>query len=235
METVAATGSTNADLAARLAGGEYVAEGHWLVAERQTAGRGRLGRSWFDGGGNFMGSTLVRLRHGDPDPASLALLAGLALHELVSPLVPPPSRVSLKWPNDLLVGPAKLAGILLERVRDAVVVGIGVNLAQAPELQDRATVALADLTAAPDREFFAAALARQFDLELERWRSFGLAPVLARWQAAAHPLGTALRIDEPGQGTFVGTYAGLDEGGALRLRLADGTTRVIHAGEVSLA
>ncbi|HNJ48148.1 MAG TPA: biotin--[acetyl-CoA-carboxylase] ligase, partial [Novosphingobium sp.] len=95
------TGSTNADLAARLSAGEAVPEGEWLVADRQSAGRGRQGRTWFDGMGNFMGSTVVRPGPGDPPISTLALVAGLAVHETVAPLIPPPQRAMLKWPNDV--------------------------------------------------------------------------------------------------------------------------------------
>ena len=229
IEYVTQTGSTSADLAARLRAGEHVPEGHWLVADRQTAGRGRQGRIWTDGAGNFMGSCLVHLRLGDPAPASLALLAGLVLHEVLAPMLPAPHRAMLKWPNDLLIGGAKLAGILLEVQNSAVIVGIGVNLAQAPDIADRATVSLAALGVAPARDAFAQALARQFDLELERWRNFGLAPIVNRWLVAAHPPGTRLCAD--GQ---QGTFAGLSAEGNLQLRLADGATRTIHAGEVNL-
>lgn len=235
IQTVPETGSTNADLAARLSAGEFVVEGEWLVADRQTAGKGRQGRSWFDGHGNFMGSTVVRPTTGDPPAASLALLSGLALHEVVAPLIPPPSTALLKWPNDLMIGAAKLAGILLERVGDAVIVGIGVNLAQAPKVDGRETVALSAFGPSPNRDHFASTLARQFDLELGRWRSFGLDPMIRRWLAAAHPLGTPLAVGEPGEQPLVGQFAGLTADGALQLNLADGTTRTIHAGEVRLA
>jgi BirA family biotin operon repressor/biotin-[acetyl-CoA-carboxylase] ligase len=232
IERLPETGSTSADLAARITGGEWLAEGHWLVADRQSAGRGRQGREWCDGAGNFMGSTLVRLAPGDPVPGTLALVAGLAVHEAVSPHVPPPERASLKWPNDVMVGAAKLAGILLERVGDSVVVGVGVNLAAAPIVPGRETVALSRFGPAPDRDMFAATLAASFAREVERWRHYGLGPVIARWLAAGHPVGTALRVGDEGLG---GTFAGLADDGALRLTLADGTTRTIHAGEVNLA
>ncbi|MEJ5976029.1 biotin--[acetyl-CoA-carboxylase] ligase [Novosphingobium sp. PS1R-30] len=230
IHTLAETGSTNADLAARLRASESVAEGDWLVADRQTAGKGRQGREWLDGAGNFMGSTVVHLRFGDPEPASLALLVGLAVHEAVTPLLNDGLSATLKWPNDLLIGRAKLAGILLERVNDSVIIGVGVNLAQAPEVPDRETVALQGV----DRDAFAADLAREFAAELERWRNFGLAPIVQRWLAAAHPLGTPLTVGEPGEEGLIGAFAGLAEDGALLLRLADGRTRAIHAGEVRL-
>lgn len=235
IRTVPETGSTNADLAAQLAGGEAAGEGDWLVADRQTAGRGRLGRAWFDGHGNFMGSTVVRLGRGDPPAGTLALVAGLAVQEAVAPLVPPPRHAVLKWPNDVMIGHAKLCGILLERVGDAVVVGIGVNLASAPQVPGRETIALSAFGPAPDRDAFAASLARQFALELERWRMVGLEPMVRRWLAAGHPIGTALLVGEPGDEPLPGEFAGLTSDGALQLRLADGTTRIIHAGEVRLA
>lgn len=210
-------------------------EGAWLVADRQTAGRGRQGRVWQDGLGNFMGSTLVHLQPGDPAAGTLALVTALAVYEAVSPLVVQPYRAMLKWPNDVLISGAKLAGILLERVGDAVVVGVGVNLAQAPQLADRATVALSAFGPAPDRDGFALELASSFALELDRWRRFGLAAVISRWQAAAYPPGTQLRVDQGVAGVLAGVFGGLSEDGALRLVLGDGTACVIHAGEVNLA
>jgi len=235
IETVASTGSTNADLLARLASGEHVAEGYWLIADRQLAGRGRQGRTWFDGAGNFMGSCVVHCGRGDPPASSLALLAGLAVLEVVAPLLPAPHRAELKWPNDLLIGGAKLAGILLEAQGRAVVVGIGVNLAASPQLPDRATVSLSNLGITIDRDVFAEALSRQFTLELERWRSAGLEPLVRRWQDAAHPPGTALLVGDMGSEAIRGTFIGLADDGALQIALADGTRQTIHAGEVHLA
>lgn len=235
IEVLPETGSTNANLAARAAAGEALREGHWLVANRQTAGRGRQGRAWFDGTGNFMGSAWVERRAGDPAPGTLALAAGLAVHEAVTPLIPPPHRAVLKWPNDVLVGGAKLCGILLEGSGQGVIVGIGVNLAQAPAVEGRETLALSAFGPAPDRDLFAVTLARCFAQELDRWRTFGLEPLVRRWLLAGHPVGTPLLIGEPGEVPLSGTFAGLAADGALQLRLVDGTTRAIHAGEVRLA
>ena len=234
IRTVAETGSTNTDLAECLRGGERVAEGEWLVADRQVAGRGRQGRAWSDGAGNFMGSTVVHRAAGDPPAPSLALLAGLALHEIAMPLVPDPTRLALKWPNDLLYDRAKLAGILLERVGDAVIVGIGVNLVSAPTIPDRETAAFTSFGPARDRDAFAHALAASFDRELERWRTFGLEPLVRRWLAAGTPAGTPLAVHDAGAERVEGRFAGLGSDGSLLLRLADGATRAVHAGDVTL-
>ena len=231
---VTETGSTNSDLAARLRAGEVVPEGEWLVADRQVAGRGRQGRAWFDGSGNFMGSTVVHCAPRDPSPATLALVAGVAAYEAAAAILADPSRLRLKWPNDLMLGEAKLAGILLEREGNAIVVGMGINLVAAPDLPDRKTVALTALGPAPDRDLFASALAAAFDRELERWRTYGLEPLVRRWESVAHPQGTPLTVRPPGEEQVAGSFAGLTGEGALSLRLADGSTRAIHAGDVML-
>lgn len=223
--TVAETGSTNDDLAALARAGAE--EGSWLRAERQTAGKGRQGRSWSSPPGNLYTSTLVRLRTGDPPAASLALVAAVALHEAAAMFAP---EVRIKWPNDLVADGVKLAGILLERQEDAVVIGFGVNLARPPEGLDRPATSIAARSgAAPAPAAFQEMLAEAFARWLERWRHAGLAPVREAWLKRAHPAGTALATHH-GEGLF----DGLDESGALRLRRADGSIEIIHAGDVFL-
>ena len=234
IQFVPETGSTNADLLARLADGERLAEGDWLIADRQSAGRGRQGRSWLDAPGNFMGSTVVHVSPQDPPAASLSFVAALAVYETVLSRVAVSRELELKWPNDVLLGGDKFCGLLLEREGDTVVVGIGVNLAAAPALDGRQARSLAEHGPAPDRDAFAADLAARFDVELGRWRQYGLEPILNRWLAAAHPVGTSLRVHEPAGAAVSGEFAGLERDGALRLRLADGSVRVIHAGDVTL-
>jgi BirA family biotin operon repressor/biotin-[acetyl-CoA-carboxylase] ligase len=234
IETFAELGSTSAALLERLASGEAVPAGSWIIADRQTSGRGRLGRMWSDGFGNFMGSTFVSSRAGDPPLGTLALVTGLAVRAAVLKHLSADTPVMLKWPNDLLVNGAKLSGILLEGTAGGVVIGIGVNLAVAPALADRPTVALATLGGAPDRDTFARDLASIFDQEVERWRTFGLEAVIDRWDAAAHPIGTRLRAGDGSEGPVEGAFAGLAADGALQLRLADGSVRAIHAGEINL-
>lgn len=225
IETVLETGSTNDDLIARAASG--APEGLWLRAEVQTGGKGRQGRAWMSPPGNLYASTLVRIRPGDPSAPTLALVSAVALHEAASIYSP---AVRIKWPNDLLADGAKLAGILLERAGDSVVIGFGANLAHHPEGLERPVTSLARLTgAAPEPGVFIELLSETFARWLSRWRGEGMAPVRRAWLAAAHPIGTALSTSE-GEGLF----DGLDEDGALRLRLADGTLRIIHAGDVFL-
>ena len=173
------------------------------------------------------------MRSDDPPAATLALVAAVALHETVTAFAQG-QPIAIKWPNDLLSGGAKLSGILLERVDDAVIIGFGVNLAHYPEGLDRPATSLARLTGgAPDPDGFAETLAECFARWLGRWRREGLVPVRARWLLAAHPVGTALSAEARGA-RIEGLFDGLDETGALRLRLADGAIRVVHAGDVFL-
>lgn len=231
IRTVERTESTNQDMVALAAAGE--AEGLWLRAVTQSAGRGRLGRSWSSPPGNLYASTLVRPRASDPPVATLALVAAVALHEVLTAWNGS-GDLRIKWPNDMLLDGAKLSGILLEGAGDAVVIGIGVNLAHHPEGLDRPVTSLAAHGGAPDPALFLDDLAAAFARWLARWRGEGLAPVRERWLVAAHARGTALTANLPDGENIEGLFDGLDADGALILRLADGTARVIHAGDVFL-
>jgi BirA family transcriptional regulator, biotin operon repressor / biotin---[acetyl-CoA-carboxylase] ligase len=206
-------------------------EGDWLVALEQEAGRGRQGRAWVGASGNFFGSTLVELVPSDPPAPTLSMAAGVALIRAVEAAAPATGLI-LKWPNDLMMGHAKLGGILLERSGSRLVAGFGVNLARAPELPDRETGSLASV-ALVTPQGFAPLLAGAFARALDLWRS-DQPRLMSSWFESAHPIGTPLPVHAgPGE-TAQGEFAGIDLDGALRLRLADGSTRVIHAADVSL-
>ncbi|MGC6399251.1 biotin--[acetyl-CoA-carboxylase] ligase [Sphingomonas sp. FW199] len=232
MRTVPETGSTNADCLTLAGAG--APEGCWLRADRQTGGRGRQGRTWQSPPGNLYASTIVRLRSWDPSPPSLALVAAGALHEAVGSLALLGDRLRIKWPNDLLIDRAKLSGILMERSGDAVVIGFGVNLAHAPSLTDRATIALSatGFDVAPQQlvEVLAATFARW----LGRWRDRDLAETRADWLARAHPVGTALSTHLPDGSRISGLFRGIDPAGALMLATSDQGVMTIHAGDVFL-
>ena len=220
------TGSTNADL---IADADAV-EGDWLVALAQDAGRGRQGRAWVTGQGNFAGSTLVALRAGDPPAPILSLAAGLALAEAVDAAVPA-QPLMLKWPNDLMLMGRKVAGILLERSGDRVAVGFGVNLASAPALADRQVAALGGGVTPPA---FAPLLAGSFARRLGQWRSNERSALVRAWQERAHLPGTRLSVHLGRDETVSGRFAGLDPDGALRLSLENGSIEVIRAGDIDV-
>lgn len=220
------TGSTNADLIAD----SGAVEGDWLVALHQEAGRGRQGRTWVSVEGNFYGSTLVELRPGDPPPQTLSLAAGLALVEAID-VAATGRALMLKWPNDVLLNGKKLAGILLERSGERVAVGFGVNLAAAPDLEDRVGASLGGVIAP---QAFAPLLAGSFARLLQLWRS-NEPPMLAQaWLARAHPLGTHLTVHSGANETISGRFEGIEADGALRLRRDDASLEVVRAGDVEL-
>jgi len=200
------------------------------VALDQHAGRGRQGRTWVSAPGNFYGSTLVRVRTGDPAPQTLSLAAGLALIEAVEVAVPG-QPLLLKWPNDLLLSGRKLAGILLERSGDRIAAGFGVNLAAAPQLTDREG---ASLNSKVVPQAFAPLLAASFSRLLQLWRESPSAMLAQAWLARAHPVGSSLTVHSGSGETVSGTFDGIDPDGALRLRRDDGGLDTIRAGDVQL-
>lgn len=212
-----------------LAASSSALDGDWLIAGRQTAGRGRQGRAWVSPPGNLYASGLVELRAGDPPASTLALVAGLAVVEALGV-----SGLSLKWPNDVLTGSAKLAGILLERQNDVVVIGVGANLAHHPDLPDRPTMSLAAMGVTMSADTAISVLAPAVARWLDIWRTAGLLAIRTAWLDRAHPVGTPLAATLPDCTRIQGGFDGLTPDCALQLRLADGTTRVIHAGDVFL-
>ena len=232
-EQVALTGSTNADLLARAAAG--APEGLWLRADQQGGGRGRMGRDWVSPSGNLYASTIARLLPDDPPASSLAFVAGLAAHETIK-LIAPDVAIQLKWPNDVLSAKGeKLCGILLERSGDAIIAGFGINLISHPADIGRPVSDLRALGAnPPEAQAVCEILADQFAAWLQKWRQQPLANLLRAWEAAAHPKGTALRVNLPDGEQIDGLFAGLSDDGALSLRLADGAIRAIHAADIFL-
>ena len=204
-------------------------EGDWLVALTQDAGRGRQGRNWQSADGNFFGSTLVNVAPGDPSPTTLSLAAGLALIEATDQ-VARSLPLQLKWPNDLMLAGAKLAGILLERSGDRIVAGFGVNLAVAPDVAGRATASLEGAITPQD---FAPLLAETFGRRRNQWRQSNAGQLVEDWLRRAHPVGTPLTIHKGADDTVSGHFAGLEPDGALRLDTAGGA-QVIRAGDVEL-
>ncbi|MEP0190926.1 MAG: biotin--[acetyl-CoA-carboxylase] ligase [Erythrobacter sp.] len=233
---VAQTGSTNADLMMALHAHQKLEEGHWLIADRQTDGRGRQGRYWHDGTGNFMGSTIIALQSGEYPGATLNFPISLAVRETLSEFIPDATQLMLKWPNDVLLQGAKVSGILMELFEFQVVAGIGVNLATAPDLPDRATIALADISDdPPSRDRFASRLIHHIANEVDRWRKHGEEATRVRWLAFAHPRGSAITVHEEDGSLVEGTFEGLHAGGGLQMRLTDGSMQTVHAGDVSLS
>ena len=232
-----ALASTNADALARVGGsspGQL-----WIVADRQNAGRGRRGRGWISEPGNLYATRLML----DPAPAravpEICFVAAVALHDAVLDCCAglAPARLQLKWPNDLLLDSAKLAGILVEGItvpsgRPAVAIGFGVNCCvHPPELELRAIDLLAaGLPVGPATML--AALGAAFERRAAEWdRGRNFAAIRAAWLARASGLGSEIKV-RLGDRTLDGTFEAIDGSGCLVLRRPDGARETIRAGDV---
>jgi BirA family biotin operon repressor/biotin-[acetyl-CoA-carboxylase] ligase len=229
--------STNADALARI--GQGSPGQFWVVADRQSAGRGRRGRGWTSEPGNLYATRVIV----DPAPAAvtpeICFVAALALHDAVLDCCPnlAPARLALKWPNDLLLDGEKLAGILVEGISGgsaplAVAIGFGVNCCIHPkDLPFPATDLLrAGFVASPVTVL--EALGPALQRRLREWdRGGNFAAIRAAWLARASGLGSAIEVRLSDR-TLDGTFEALDSAGCLVLRRPDGAREAIRAGDV---
>ncbi|MCP1335606.1 biotin--[acetyl-CoA-carboxylase] ligase [Futiania mangrovi] len=208
----------------------------WIVGAIQTAGRGRAGRAWSSEAGNFAGTLLLTL---DAAPAllgTLSLVVAVAVAETLEEAGVP--GLSLKWPNDVLAGGAKIAGILIETAgaggpagATRAAIGIGINLAHHPEgIAYPVTDAASETGRAPAVADVLAALSARLRARIAEWEHEGFAPARARWLALGPQAGAMLTGSGPA-GPVTGSYDGLDPDGALRLATPSGIVR-ITAGDV---
>ncbi|CDP84451.1 MULTISPECIES: biotin--[acetyl-CoA-carboxylase] ligase [Mycolicibacterium] len=236
LDVVEETGSTNADLLARAAGGEAIG-GAVLLAEYQNAGRGRHGRQWSAPPRSQLALSVGVDASGVPADSWgwLPLATGVAVVDAVAEVTG--VRVGLKWPNDVLVGRAggKLAGILAEVASPApvVVVGLGLNVSMtAEEAPDARATSLSQLGAGTvDRNPLARALLRHLAVRFEGWRASD--PKLAAdYRARSVTIGSGVRAILPGDNELVGTAVDVDAVG--RLIIDTGTERVtVSAGDIT--
>ncbi len=204
-----------------------------VVADHQSAGRGRRGRAWRDApGASLLASVLVRPATPVRGWPVFSLLTAVAVAEALRRTAGVEAR--LKWPNDVLVHGRKIAGILLEaRVageESALVIGVGINLAQrefGPDLAGRATSVALAAGAAPPRDALLATLLERFDAWRARFETEGAAPVRARWLELADTIGRPVDVDG-----VRGIAVDLDADGALLVEADDGVRRVV-AGELA--
>lgn len=233
LEVAESTTSTNADVVAAARAGAD--EGLVVVAEEQAAGRGRLGRSWLaPPRAAVLMSVLVRPKLPAPALPLLPLLSGLAVVEATRAV----SGVdtTLKWPNDVLVGDRKLGGILVERVDDFVVVGVGLNVSTRPEelaVPTATSVVIEGGTA--DREPLVKEILRSFSRRYREWRAAGGTPdaVIPSYRAICETIDKHVRIELPGERTVTGVAVDVDDGGRLVVESPDGQRQAWSAGDVT--
>lgn len=214
----------------------------WLVADRQTAGRGRLGRQWVSEPGNLYATILFTLTAPAAMAGQVSFPAALAVHETAASVLPKGAAdLAIKWPNDVLLGGAKFAGILAETLGQntdrtiTLAIGFGINIAHAPEGTPYPVTTLALHGASPPPMDLHAVLAKALAKWLAAWdEGRGFDTVRREWLARASGLGRAFAATS-GQIALSGTFVGLGDDGSMILELADGSRRAVHAGEVRLA
>ncbi|ORX05570.1 biotin--acetyl-CoA-carboxylase ligase [Mycolicibacillus trivialis] len=238
LEVVDETGSTNADLLARAGSGTDV-DGLVLLAEHQTAGRGRHGRHWSAPPRSQLSLSVGVRADGVPSAAWgwLPLATGVAVADALAGL--DETRTGLKWPNDVLAGdpPGKLAGILAEVAAPAavIVVGLGLNVTMtAEEAPDPAATSLSLLGAATDRTALAAAVLHALGARIDAWRRAGGADaaLIDDYRRHSVTLGRRVRAIMPGDRTLAGTATGVDDLGRLTVDTG-GQTVAVSAGDIT--
>jgi BirA family transcriptional regulator, biotin operon repressor / biotin---[acetyl-CoA-carboxylase] ligase len=235
------TDSTNAEAMRRALAGEPGPL--WVLADRQTAGRGRSGRAWVSEPGNLFASLAISTRCAPVAAGQLSLVAGVAVIDALHKAAAGgrPEGLRLKWPNDILVGTAKTGGVLIESTvlkpggARLAVIGVGLNLASAPDALGRAATFLSahGLSLSPARAL--CFLAEAMDDWLKTWNDArGFAKVREAWLKRAGPIGEPLTVRTNG-GFVSGRFAGLDAEGALLIAGPDGSERRFTYGDVALA
>lgn len=227
--------STNAEARRRGEAGETGPV--WVTAVMQTAGRGRRGRSWSTQAGNLAATLLMTTDAPPIEAAQVSFVAALAAADLADTCLGP-DVARLKWPNDVLIHGGKAVGILVESGPRAdgrlwLAVGVGVNLAHAPQDVERPAAAFAEHMSGKPPEPLAAleVLAARFEAWRQIWATRGFAPIAEAWTRRALGLGQPCEARLPNR-TIKGVAEGLEVDGALRLRLDDGSLERITAGDV---
>lgn len=210
----------------------------WIIADEQSHGRGRSGRIWQSPKGNLYASLLLRLNVSASVATQLSFLAALAAYDAIASQLPPQEAGSLrlKWPNDVMLGGAKVAGILIESLGWpdaeglAVIIGIGINVSSAPSGLDRAAGSLGLEPSACAGVF--ATLASSFGSWLGCWaEGRGFADIREAWLSRAHALGEAVSVNL-NNSAIRGTFAGVDDRGALKLETPAGVVITVTAGDI---
>ena len=225
----ASLGSTN-DEAMGLAR-DGAPHGTVVHADEQTAGRGRLSRRWSSPPGNLYLSIVLRPDAPLPRWPEIGFVAALSVADAVEAMLPNLQRATLKWPNDVLLRDGKIAGILLEQADEMLVLGIGINVLEAPPGTPASTIVGSGGLASVDgtRGKLLSALANW----LEVWQQDGFAPIRTAWLSRAHPPGTTLRLTL-GDRIVEGRFADIGEDGALVIDTDEGRLKCL-AGDVAAA
>jgi len=231
LDQVASTNDEALGLVAEGAG-----EGTLITARRQTAGRGRRGRTWQSDEGNLFLSLILKPKGGLGAAGAVGFTAALAIADAIACLMGHDAEISLKWPNDVLIGGRKASGLLIERaagaVDDAFVLGVGINLVSHPHdtrypATDLCAEGAGDVSVSMALQEFCSAFLRRY----HGWQEDGFGPLREAWLARARGLGEKLSV-EIEERRFDGVFRTIDETGALCLDLGPNGVKKVTAGDI---
>ena len=211
---------------------EAAPHGTVVHADEQTVGRGRLARRWLSPPGNLYVSIILRLGLPAARTTELGFIATLAVADAIETMLPKQERPTLKWPNDVLVRDGKISGILVEQADDATILGIGINVLQAPGGVSYKVSTIVGCGGLATVDGTRSALLKALAAWLDIWDRDGFAAIRSAWLARAHPPGTSLHV-VIGERTIEGRFADLADDGALILDTSEGRTRCV-VGDVGV-
>lgn len=222
--------STNNE-ALRLIASGVASEGTVVIANSQSAGRGRRNSNWESPvGGLYM--TLVTEASNLRVAGQLAYVASLAVRDAVSVYAGTTSTISCKWPNDLLLNGKKVCGILIEALDDYYAVGVGINLALVPNAVEDKAISLADIDLLVEPSVMLNCVVSSFGYWNKIWHKVGFSVVRAAWLNAAYGINQPITARFPDGTEEQGRFQGIDEEGALVLERVDGSDQKINAAEI---
>lgn len=235
LETV---GSTNDEVARLAQSGEALP--FWVITDVQTNGRGRRGRQWHGLDGNLFTSGIYEFTQEPAKVATISFVVSYSLFEVLCEYIDK-SRITLKWPNDILVDGKKISGILLEsQISNGItklVIGIGLNVIHAPKISEYETTSvlacLSNSTIVPEKVAIFNIFLQRFAINLSHWHKYGIEDIVAKWKKYAFKMNKIINIVQ-GNVNITGELIDIAINGEIILRTIDDKIIQINAGEMLL-
>jgi len=207
----------------------------WVISKKQTNGRGRRGRVWSSLSGNLFATYVIKLDDVSKLSPLYSFIIAIALKNCIEKYIPN-KQTLLKWPNDILVEGKKISGILLESWIDKpnafIAIGVGVNLLQSPDIEDKETTSIKDYSKPPEPKYLLSQLDAEFNILHEIYINEGFDPIKKMWEENAFGFGKPVTIKSHNE-NFFGIFNGINEAGELILIDEAQNIKFIQAGDVN--
>lgn len=207
----------------------------WVISKKQTNGRGRRGRVWTSLSGNLFATYVIKLDDVSKLSPLYSFIIAIALKNCIEKYIPQQETL-LKWPNDILVDGKKISGILLEswieKPNAFIAIGIGVNLLQSPDIEDKETTSIKDYSKPPEPKYLLSQIDTEFNILNEIYINEGFSPIKKLWEENAFGFGKPVQIKSQNE-TLFGIFNGINENGELILIDENQNIKFIQAGDVN--